>query len=230
MPMCRMNLLTLYRYINLDERISLDEVPELERFTSEYPWFAQAKLLVLKVYKDNDENNYLKYLNTCALYAADRKKLFSFMDSVPRSEEIFQLENDKEIERNISFPAEISLPDDELLQNYSPEYFSLDDYNTLEAQDKREISSAELIDKFIRDNPRIIPHEPEDSACDDVFAGLSPEDMVSETLAGIYAEQGIYDKAIECYEKLSLQDPGKSIYFAGLIDNVKNRKTNKIKH
>ena len=224
-----MNLQTLYRYINLDERIAFDEVAELERFTSEYPWFSQARLLVLKVYKDNDPDAYLKHLNICTLFAADRKKLYTFLESAPHSEEIFQLESDKEIERNLSLPIKIASPDDELLQNYSSEYFSLDDYNAIDAPDKQETSPAELIDKFIRDNPRIIPRELEDSDRDDIFAGLLPEDMVSETLAEIYLEQSIYDKAIECYEKLILLEPEKSIYFAGLIDNVKYRKTNKIK-
>ncbi|MDR2562355.1 MAG: tetratricopeptide repeat protein [Prevotellaceae bacterium] len=218
----------MYRYINLDERVSLDEVSELERFTSEYPWFSHARLLALKVYKDNEADAYCKHLNVCTLFAADRKKLFTFLESAPHVEEIFQLESDKEIERNISLPVEISLPRDELLQ-YSSEYFSLDDYNTIETQDDQEISPTELIDKFIRDNPRIIPHELENTSRDDIFAGLPPEDMVSETLAEIYLEQSIYDKAIECYEKLILLDPEKSIYFAGLIDNVKNKKTNKIK-
>ena len=225
-----MNLQTLYRYINLDERIDVDEVPELERFTSEYPWFAQARLLALKACKDYDPDDYFKRLNFCALYAADRRKLFVFLESsVPHPEEIFRLEIDKEIERNLDPFLEISPQRDELLRNYSSEYFSLEDYDTIEPQDEGEFSQAELIDKFIRDNPRIIPHEIEESDRDDAFAGLPPENMVSETLAEIYAEQSIYDKAIECYEKLILLEPEKSIYFAGLIDNVKNKKTNKYK-
>lgn len=47
-------------------------------------------------------------------------------------------------------------------------------------------------------------------------------DFVTETLAQIYAEQGYTDKAIEIYTKLSLQSPEKNVYFASLIDKLKN--------
>lgn len=43
----------------------------------------------------------------------------------------------------------------------------------------------------------------------------------TETLARVYAQQQIYDKAIEIYEKLILLYPEKSIYFASHIDGLK---------
>jgi hypothetical protein len=44
--------------------------------------------------------------------------------------------------------------------------------------------------------------------------------LISESLAEIHARQGHYDKAIEIYRKLSLQNPQKKPYFAAKIDNL----------
>lgn len=44
--------------------------------------------------------------------------------------------------------------------------------------------------------------------------------MVSEPLAEIHVKQGRYDKAIEIYRKLSLQNPEKKTYFAAKINHL----------
>ena len=47
------------------------------------------------------------------------------------------------------------------------------------------------------------------------------DELVTETLAAIYAQQGNFEKAISFYEKLSLKIPEKSAYFAALIKDLK---------
>jgi len=49
------------------------------------------------------------------------------------------------------------------------------------------------------------------------------DEIVSESLAKIYENQGLIEEAIEMYRKLSLINPKKSTYFAEIIGNLKNR-------
>jgi len=53
---------------------------------------------------------------------------------------------------------------------------------------------------------------------------LYVDELCTETLAEIYAAQEFYQRAIEVYEKLILLYPEKSVYFASLIEKVKNLK------
>ena len=90
---------------------------------------------------------------------------------------------------------------------------------------KPRVPAGELIDKFIREEPRITPskstfYSPSNMAKKSI---LEPDDLVTETLASIYAQQGNFKKAISFYQKLSLKFPEKSRYFAALIEELKKK-------
>ena len=84
----------------------------------------------------------------------------------------------------------------------------------------------ELVEKFLRDEPRISQprkefFNPEDNARQSTSL---PDDVVSETLAQIYEKQGYYSTAIKIYNKLMLLIPEKSSYFAGRIDELNKKR------
>jgi hypothetical protein len=55
---------------------------------------------------------------------------------------------------------------------------------------------------------------------------LEDSELISETLANIYAEQGYTGKAEKMFKKLALLFPEKSVYFADQIKKLKNIENN----
>ncbi|PST84774.1 hypothetical protein C7T94_01215 [Pedobacter yulinensis] len=94
--------------------------------------------------------------------------------------------------------------------------------NETEARQGKE---AELIDKFIRQQPQINAPEPEKIDTENKAKKSAEDqyDLVTETLAKIYIEQMLYHKAIDTYKKLSLKYPEKSRYFADLIQSIEKK-------
>ena len=83
-----------------------------------------------------------------------------------------------------------------------------------------------LIEKFLSLNKRgiKIDRDSEKSTGTDskviLKSLVESDELITETLANIYAEQKKYDKAVDAFKKLSLKYPEKSAYFALRIKEI----------
>lgn len=95
--------------------------------------------------------------------------------------------------------------------------------------DKRPISRQDLIDRFLAESPRMSPPQKMALGKGNIArASLEENDsLMTETLARVYTEQGLYDKAIKAYRLLSLKYPEKSGYFADRINEINDLKERK---
>ena len=93
-------------------------------------------------------------------------------------------------------------------------------------QQSQKTDKKAIIDKFIAEQPSIQRGQsatpffnPEAMA---KSSNTVHSDLISETLAKIYLQQGNIQKAIEIYQRLSLKIPKKSAYFAAQIEKINN--------
>jgi hypothetical protein len=101
----------------------------------------------------------------------------------------------------------------------SKEYFDINSY-----QDHDNQGNDDLISRFVKENPRIKPkeinEENEDISKESVEENI---DLLSETLVKVYIKQGLFEKAIQSYKKLSLKYPEKNTYFASQIKILEDK-------
>lgn len=101
--------------------------------------------------------------------------------------------------------------------------------------EEQKVNKMQLIDRFLKDQPKITPRKKEDKneettstsrSTIDVSAMGSEvgDDFITETLAQVYKQQGYLDKAMSAYEILSLKYPEKSSFFADQISEIRRQK------
>lgn len=172
---------------------------QLAEATQNYPWFASAwaQLCVMSAEEggaEAAESLYREARSYVPDASALAQKLHSYSERNYSDASLAAA-----IRKTISQQTRRVLP--------GMDYFSRDDYDTERSENDANISRIAIVD-YSQPGPEPIAHE---EAMDEV---------ISETLARIYADQGYPERAKDIYLKLSLLSPEKNAYFASLIDNL----------
>jgi len=232
------------------------DVDELEAMLRRYPYFTVGQTLLAVGLYGNADDRSGRQLRLASSMMPDRNVLRNLcvqLPDRPKEEDTAEMAADIQEEQTEDVPEktlvipEINLENDteepnkdtsllETKKNTLDEMMTIID-NKIEQleserqesdEEEKKLTKSEIIDKFIAENPSISRpkqefYNPISAVQDSV---IDQGNFVSETLASIYAKQGYIEKAISIYEKLILKFPEKSIYFAGQINELKNKLNN----
>ncbi|MDR2383948.1 MAG: tetratricopeptide repeat protein [Prevotellaceae bacterium] len=209
-----MDFASIDRYLNLDIPVRNSEIKDLEELVAQNPWFALARSLLLKGYKNENRQEYHESCRLTAFYTPNRNLLYKFIIA----EKVKITDAGTNNEDATTNPVR----EKDRLLSFRNEYFSSADLD--EISNNEDDLEGDLIANFIKESPKIIPRKENFTQNPDSDNHLENNSIASETLAEIYFTQGLYEQSIECYEKLILLNPEKSIYFAGKINEIKDIK------
>ncbi|MCX6247074.1 MAG: hypothetical protein NTW10_05020 [Bacteroidetes bacterium] len=212
---------------------------ELHTLAERYPYASSVQVLytlILQVVNDHEVNFQLK---KSAAYATSRKRLKELVEKImiPEPEKVAV-----SLAQQVAEPVKASATGkDELMERVRKRLGEIEAerYIRISSEPSGEfvqvtgtegdhasdlLSKAEIIEKFIHEEPRISPprtsfFKPSEYA---LRSNIDETEIVSETLGRLYLEQGNLVKARMVYEKLCLLFPEKSSYFAAQIEKTGN--------
>ncbi|WBU90142.1 hypothetical protein [Cellulophaga omnivescoria] len=180
----------------------------------------EKNTLVIPTEKLEEEKTEAEKLNIGAPLHFTKNEKYSFAQwleltnpkPTTKKEEVKeQAQEEKEIEKVTPLNTKADLK-----QNKAPKT-SLEKKEPKQKKNKK----FDLIDKFIKTNPKITPAKNIETKVDiSSSVKLNKDELMTETLAKVYLEQKKYKKAIQAYKILSLKYPEKSSFFANRIKSV----------
>ena len=141
-----------------------------------------------------------------------------------KTEEIINIDENLELGKPLSFSSTENHSFNQWLQLSAKEPV----VRTINKPIKKTKKTADLIDKFIQNNPKIAPLEKGKEFAVPVSKNKQDAALMTETLAKVYLEQKKYENAMQAYRILSLKYPEKSGFFADQIKRIQILQKNKL--
>ena len=237
--------------INNPQSINDDDIEMLSSLVATYPYFSIAQVLLAVGYDLKEDKRLNKQLRLAAAMSPDRNSLRHLLADTKEKKNTCDLPDEfgnesqqtldsivipevdlnksqEELSREMALLEEKRKSLDELKNLIEQRIIELEREKEVADKEDKTLSKTEIIDKFIAENPQI--SRPKQEFYNPMTVAqasvVDKENIISETLATIYLNQGYVEKAISVYQKLSLKNPEKSVYFAKLIEKAKNKFNN----
>lgn len=237
---------------SLFDREHLQEltVDELKGMTESFPYSSILHLLYTKKLKTSLHIGYRDALMHTSLFFNQPQWLAYQMhddaeigvfrnNNVERSEEALKEEQaDEKIATEAVQTTDTSIPEEEKLEipidpYHTVDYFASQGIKLSKEEQKDELSKkVQSFTAWLRTMKRLQP-APETTTyknIEEIFGNQHEEksedknEVFTEAMAEVYLKQGMREKAIDIYHKLSLQNPANHHIFAARIQQIKENK------
>ena len=191
-----------------------DESIYISNILEKFPYFQTAHILFSKALQNTKSIRFKSQLKKAAIYSGDRNLLF----------DVISQHEDSNISKNTDI-QKLKKEDKKAELHSFLDWISI--VQTKKIVRSKKQNPDEIINLFLENKPKIKNNTKQRffNASENARKSIKENnDIITETLAKVYAKQEHFEKAILAYQKLSLKYPQKSSYFADQIKVIKKLK------
>ena len=221
------------KHIRNPQSIQKEDLLGLNNLCKEHPYCSSLHKLRLKALKQAGSKNYNNELKITAAIAGNRTLLFEYI-----TKDSFEVHKNQVVKQIKTKPKEIlqlgsPLEFDESEKHSFNEWLRLTHFKPINRDQnsnkntklKPAEKTSKIVDFISASRDKKLPKKEFFSPTNTALKSLTEiNNLMTETLAKVYLEQGHYEKAITAYEILSLKYPQKSSLFANQIKAIKQIK------